>query len=90
MTDQSLEIPASPSPEGAPQPAAAETAPAAGGQAATGTLVLEPPAPVAAVHRTTAGESVPISAADRPSSTTMVVEIPRRRHLARRPQPGVH
>ena len=72
MTDQSLEIPASPSPEGAPQPAAAETAPAAGAQAATGTLVLEPPAPVEAVPSTKAEESVPISAADKAKLDAMV------------------
>ena len=72
MTDQSLEIPASPSPEGAPQPAAAETAPAAGAQAATGTLVLEPPAPVEAVPSTKAEESVPISPADKAKLDAMV------------------
>src|SRR6478672_10080450 len=61
MTDESLEIPASPSPDGAPQPAATETAPEGGAPAATGALVLKPPAPVEAVPSTTAEESIPIS-----------------------------
>jgi uncharacterized protein YaaN involved in tellurite resistance len=72
MTDQSLEIPASPSPEGSTQPAAAETAPEPAAQAATGTLVLEPPAPVEAVPSTKAEESVPISPDDKAKLDGMV------------------
>jgi uncharacterized protein YaaN involved in tellurite resistance len=74
MTDQSLEIPASPAPEGAPAPAPAtpEVAAASAAQAATGTLVLEPPAPVEAVPATKAEESVPVSRADKAKLDAMV------------------
>ena len=72
MTDESLEIPASPSPDGAPQPAATETAPEGGAPAATGALVLKPPAPVEAVPSTTAEESIPISPADKTKLDAMV------------------
>ena len=72
MTDESLEIPASPSPDGAPQPAATETAPAADAPAATGALVLTPPAPVEAVPSTMAEESIPIGPADKTKLDAMV------------------
>jgi uncharacterized protein YaaN involved in tellurite resistance len=75
MTDQSLELPASPSPDAAPQPGAPAptSAPAdEGTAAATGTLVLEAPAPVEAVPATKATEAVPISAADRAKLDAMV------------------
>ena len=72
MTDQSLEIPASPPPDGASQPAATDAAPAAGAQAATGALVLMPPAAVEAVPATQAEESIPIGPADKTKLDAMV------------------
>ena len=72
MTDESLEIPASPPPDEVPEPAATETAPEGGAPAATGALVLKPPAPVEAVPSTTAEESIPISPADKTKLDAMV------------------
>jgi uncharacterized protein YaaN involved in tellurite resistance len=69
MSDSSLEI-SSPAPEAStPAPSAA---PATTADTTTGTLVLEAPAPVAAVAPTKAAEAVPISAADRAKLDTMV------------------
>ena len=68
MTDQSLELPAS-DPDAAADPQAhAGEAPAT----STATLVLEAPAPVAAVAPTQATNAVPISAADRAKLDAMV------------------
>ena len=68
MTDQSFELPAS-DPDAAADPEAHATeAPAA----STSTLVLEAPAPVAAVAPTQATNAVPISAADRAKLDAMV------------------
>jgi len=72
MTDQSLEIPASPPSDEAPQPAATETAPATDAQAANGALVLTPPAPVEAVPSSKAEESIPIGPADKTKLDAMV------------------
>jgi uncharacterized protein YaaN involved in tellurite resistance len=69
MTQDSLELPASPAPTPAPAPTTErDEAPAT----TAGTLVLEAPAPVAAVPATEATEAVPISAADRAKLDGMV------------------
>jgi uncharacterized protein YaaN involved in tellurite resistance len=69
MTQDSLELPASPTPTPAPAPT---TEPDAGPATTTGTLVLEAPAPVAAVPATEATDAVPINAADRAKLDGMV------------------
>jgi uncharacterized protein YaaN involved in tellurite resistance len=66
MTDQSFELPAS-SPPAAPSPAAEVQA-----AAAASTLVLEAPAPVAAVAPARAEGAVPINAADQAKLDAMV------------------
>jgi uncharacterized protein YaaN involved in tellurite resistance len=66
MTDQSFELPASSTPA-APSPAAEVQA-----AAATSTLVLEAPAPVAPVAPTKAEGAVPINAADQAKLDAMV------------------
>jgi uncharacterized protein YaaN involved in tellurite resistance len=74
MTDESLVLPETPAATGAaPAPApAAGPAAAPGAETATGTLVLEAPAPVAPVQPTQATDAVPIDAADKARLDSMV------------------
>ena len=78
MTQDSLELPASPESDSGSQPASApasatpSSSPAAEAAASTTMLVLEAPAPVAPVPATQATEAVPIAAADKAKLDGMV------------------